>query len=70
MEGDLNRSVGRLEGKVERMEAEIAEMKAMVSSMHETITAAKGSWRALIGVAAASAVITGGFFKILGLVFK
>lgn len=64
------RDMGRLEAKVERLEVEVAEMKAMVTSMHETITAAKGSWRALVGVATATAAVTAGFMKLAGVLLR
>ena len=65
----LNRDLGRLEGKVEKLDDDVDDIKRMVASMHQTITEAKGGWKTLIVIGTVSSAITTAVIKLLS-VFK
>lgn len=62
----LNRDLGRLEGRVEKLDEDVDDVKRMVREMHETITEAKGGWKTLVAVGTIASGITAFFLKVLG----
>lgn len=58
MTEQLNRDLGRLEGKVEKLDNDVDDIKRMVASMHQTIAEAKGGWKTLIAVGTVSSAVT------------
>lgn len=63
---DIERDLGRLEGRVEKMDNDIDDLKRMVADMHRTITEAKGGWKTLIAVGTLSAGVTTAVLKMIG----
>lgn len=63
---DIERDLGRLEGRVEKMDNDIDDLKRMVADMHQTITEAKGGWKTLIAVGTLSAGVTTAVLKLIG----
>lgn len=63
---DIERDLGRLEGRVEKMDNDIDDLKRMVQDMHQTITEAKGGWKTLIAVGTLSAGVTTMVLKLVG----
>lgn len=59
----LNRDLGRMEGKVDRMEGDLDDVRRMVADMHKTISEARGGWKTLIAVGSLSAAVTTAFLK-------
>lgn len=67
MTEQLNRDLGRLEGKVEKLDDDVDDLKRMVAEMHQTITEARGSWKTLLAVGGLSAAAASGLTKFLSL---
>ncbi len=65
----LNRDLGRLEGKVEKLDDDVDDIKRMVADMHQTISEARGGWKTLVIVGAISSAVTTAALKFLS-VFK
>lgn len=63
MTDQLNRDLGRLEGKVEKLDDDVDDLKRMVADMHRTLTEARGGWKTLMAVAGLSSLVTGGLVK-------
>lgn len=63
---DIERDLGRMEGRVEKMDNDIDDLKRMVVDMHQTITEAKGGWKTLIAVGTLSAGVTTAVLKLIG----
>ena len=54
----LNRDLGRLEGKVEKLDDDVDDLKRMVAEIHQTISEAKGGWKTLVVVGTVSSALT------------
>lgn len=61
----LNRDLGRLEGKVEKLDDDVDDLKRMVGEIHQTISEAKGGWKTLVVVGTVSSALTTGAIKAL-----
>lgn len=65
MTDQLNRDLGRLEGKVEKMDDDLDDIKRMVQEMHTAISEARGGWKTLVVVGTISSALTTGVIKAL-----
>lgn len=54
----LNRDLGRLEGKVEKLDDDVDDLKRMVAEIHQTISEARGGWKTLVVVGTVSSALT------------
>lgn len=63
----VHRDLGRMEAQIEALETRMEAMQKQVADMHQVVMQARGSWRALVGVAGFSAFLTGIGIKLLSL---
>lgn len=69
-EASLEREIGRLEATVEALEKRVESMDAKMDELLAFMQSAKGSWRAMVGVASLASLITAGIAKIVGLIAR
>ena len=62
---ELDRELGRLDGKVDQIERDLAEMKSDLREVRDIVVRAGGGWRALLYVAGAAAFLGGLVVSIL-----
>lgn len=62
---EVDRELGRLDGKVDQIERDLAEMKADLREVRDIVVRAGGGWKALLYVAGAAAFLGGLIVSIL-----
>jgi hypothetical protein len=54
---DIERDIGRLEGRVDALESEIREVKADVKAILAVVNQAQGGWRTIVMVGAVAGAV-------------
>jgi len=65
MTGEMQRDLGRAEGRLDSVEADLHDLKKDVKAIREILSETKGSWRALVAVAGLAGAIGAGLAKII-----
>lgn len=65
MTGEMQRDLGRAEGRLDSLEADMTELKRDVKAIREILSETKGSWRALLAVAGLAGTIGAGLAKLI-----
>jgi hypothetical protein len=58
------RDFGRLEAEVQQLQDQVAEIASDMKAVRSVLDAAGGSWRTLVGVAAATSAVTAFLVKL------
>lgn len=67
MSEDVQRDLGKHEAKIETMDDRIARLETKVDTLIAAVEQAKGGWKILMGVSAASSALTAVVFKFWGI---
>lgn len=62
-ENELHRDMGRMETEISELKRRVGNVETMMFDVHKIVTEARGGWKTLLAVGAASAAVGAGVAK-------